>query len=373
MEGRPAPIRRSRKLLFAAIPALLAIAVLELVLRIGERRNEGPSSDDTTTRYSLQVRTRGGVRLTRRWGTVELVLDPIRLYRTAPNIRARGISTNSRGFRGTREYEKKKPPETRRIVLVGGSAAFGWGATDDAFAPGALLEAELARAGRPAEVICAGCPAYTSMSEALSLSTELLDYEPDLVVSLTGFNDMMASQQGWLGADVFDQVERRLENAYRLGPAIAGSTAIGRAIQRRLDRAPDAAAPSISPAEAAARFRHGLLTMSALVPGRLIVALQPCFLAYPRGTRPKDEQDVLVPFLPDREAQERLYLAAREEQRGALREAEARGARGLDLTALPFEGESVVFIDLCHMDDRGYERVAAALSRAVLEHPAFPK
>ena len=367
-------LRVPKKLVFALVPLALGILALEGGLRVAELRNEGPSADDTQTRYSLQVTTRGGVRLTRRWGAVGLVLDPILLYRTAPNLRARGITTNAQGFRGSRETTRKKPPGTRRIVLIGGSAAFGWSASDDAHAPGALLEAELARRSRPVEVIQAGCPAYTATQEALYLSHELIEYEPDLVISLTGYNDLMATQPGWFGADVFSQIERRLEPAYGLGSTLANGTAIGRAISRRFE-APQSDAPAVlSASEAGARFRRGALTMSALVPDRLLVALQPCFLAHPRGTRPKAEEEWLAQFIVgDRARMEGLYASVRDEELAALREVEKRGARTVDLTA-PFQNvDEMIFMDLCHLDDKGYELLARRLADEVLAHPAFAR
>ena len=40
------------------------------------------------------------------------------------------INTNSEGFRGVREYQKKKPSSTIRIVSLGDSFTFGWGVRD---------------------------------------------------------------------------------------------------------------------------------------------------------------------------------------------------------------------------------------------------
>ncbi len=49
------------------------------------------------------------------------------------------VHTNSRGFRGTREYAESKPPGTVRMLVLGDSFPFGFGVEDDQTFP-ALLE-----------------------------------------------------------------------------------------------------------------------------------------------------------------------------------------------------------------------------------------
>src|SRR5438445_8311709 len=54
--------------------------------------------------------------------------DPYKNVTPSPGyIDTRGVSHNSVGFRGRREYTTKKPTKTFRVVLMGGSTAYGLG------------------------------------------------------------------------------------------------------------------------------------------------------------------------------------------------------------------------------------------------------
>ena len=119
---------------------------------------------------------------------------PYRVYGTEPFYRSDALNTNSIGLRGKKEYE----PETDkyRVIILGGSAVFGYGAisSDENTIP-ANLEKLLNEKieGEKFEVINAGQGFYESTSELMFYLTDLLQLKPNLVILLDGFNDVTHS------------------------------------------------------------------------------------------------------------------------------------------------------------------------------------
>ena len=105
------------------------------------------------------------------------------------------VTSNDSGLREKTSI-KRKPDGVMRILILGGSAIFGVGSADDKTVPAQLqvmLDTHLA--SRPLkgtdriEVINAGQGWYNSTQELIFLSTELVLYEPDLVIVIDGYND----------------------------------------------------------------------------------------------------------------------------------------------------------------------------------------
>jgi lysophospholipase L1-like esterase len=99
-------------------------------------------------------------------------------------------TSNSLGFRGSREVEQPKPAGRLRIVCLGGSTTYSDAVSDDDAYP-VLLEKELraARPGRDIEVINAGVPSYTTAETLPNLAFRCVDLQPDLIVLYEGIND----------------------------------------------------------------------------------------------------------------------------------------------------------------------------------------
>jgi hypothetical protein len=113
------------------------------------------------------------------------------------------------------EYAKPKPANVYRVIVTGGSTVEGDGAeTPLDNLPSRLFQELSARVALPPgkdrlEVINAGVGAYGSGQEYLYLVTELLDYEPDLVVSYGGAVDFRMAKR------LYDQ-EGRVRDTFRL-------------------------------------------------------------------------------------------------------------------------------------------------------------
>lgn len=103
------------------------------------------------------------------------------------------MEVNSIGLRGP-EVERRKPPGTRRILLLGDSFTFGVGVRDeDTFAR--RLENALgddAPAGTRVEVLNAGTQGYNTRDEVAYLEHRWLALEPDLVLIVFYLNDVFS-------------------------------------------------------------------------------------------------------------------------------------------------------------------------------------
>jgi len=88
---------------------------------------------------------------------------------------------NSKGLREDREIDYPKPAGRMRIVCVGGSITLGDGvAQEETFE--AWMQKNMRGRGYDVEVLNAGKPGFGAKESADQLESELLKYEPDLVV-----------------------------------------------------------------------------------------------------------------------------------------------------------------------------------------------
>ena len=110
-------------------------------------------------------------------------------YVNMPNQKTPYFSTNSLGFRGEREVSPQH--EKKRVIIVGGSAAFGTGLKSDEETFAVQLEKILANV----EVINASVVGYLSGNELAYIITELIDLSPDAIIALDGWNDFVAQMR----------------------------------------------------------------------------------------------------------------------------------------------------------------------------------
>lgn len=129
--------------------------------------------------------------------------------------------TDKQGFAaaGSLEYfyEKPKPANVYRVIVTGGSTVEGDGAETPLdnlpskvfYALDARLKGALPPGRDKLEVINAGVGAYGSAQEYLYLITDLLAYEPDLIISYGGAVDFRRAKQ------IYDQ-QGRVFTSFRL-------------------------------------------------------------------------------------------------------------------------------------------------------------
>ena len=102
------------------------------------------------------------------------------------------MKTNHWGFRG-KEISSKKPLNVKRVLLLGGSVAFGRTATSEDRTIASQLEKKLNQIthdGNPRwEVINLAVPDFISIQELYLLVKTGFQFEPDIVISFSGVND----------------------------------------------------------------------------------------------------------------------------------------------------------------------------------------
>lgn len=102
------------------------------------------------------------------------------------------VHVGRQGFRGVRDVSLAPPPNTFRIITVGGSTTFDANTSGDSCSWPARLEQILNKSGAPLhfEVLNAGVPGFQVFDDLVRLESELYRYRPDLIVLYQGHNDL---------------------------------------------------------------------------------------------------------------------------------------------------------------------------------------
>jgi len=113
-----------------------------------------------------------------------------------PNQHYNTININQDGFRG-KKISLEKPLDTFRVFVVGGSTIFGVGSSSDSTTvPGYLQKQYDSNSELNIEVINAGTPKSYSFSNGNFIKNNLINYEPDLFIIYTGWNDLGKAYDG---------------------------------------------------------------------------------------------------------------------------------------------------------------------------------
>jgi hypothetical protein len=279
-------------------------------------------------------------------------------FAPAPGRHASAV-INDAQFRYARELDTPKRQGVCRIFLTGASTVFGCGASSNETTIGGYLEkylnAELDGHGR-CEVVTGAACAWTSTHERILIENRLVEFEPDIVVSFSGFADAFWSVIGcnthWL---------RVFQDDYLL--ALANATLTGNA-------APAFPAQDLGPgspvgvAQAADRLmrnvnfaRYALASVGA----EYVFALQPTLETSRKALTPREEA---AAARVSADAWFKQTPAFYREFRKRLVAAQQRGFRFVDTTQV-FDGcgnDTDIFIDTCHFGDRGNDLIARLLN-----------
>jgi len=137
--------------------------------------------------------------------------DPYKNIALTPGFRdTRGIRHNAQGFRRDEDTPVEKPPDVLRVFLMGGSTGYGLHSlsrhaqdvypvirndeTIDHYLEEILRDAV---PGYRVEVINAAITSFQSHHHLIYLNQKILDYDPDLVLFLDGFNDYYEWRPGF--------------------------------------------------------------------------------------------------------------------------------------------------------------------------------
>jgi hypothetical protein len=299
----------------------------------------------------------------------------------SPDIELPTISTNSIGFRDG-PIEKRKPGE-RRVLILGGSTAWGLGASSNEHTVASTLESLLNEGteGHVYRVMSGAYLGWQSRNELIALMEYHDRFDPDFVIVLTGYNDLYSLTFGRdrelhmrpesrMLANAVDKSLRPMSTA-RAIRKVAGSLGIWRIIVYFKERAalgtpkggtvryeaevanrviPDIVDRYVSMASYAQR--HG---------SELIIAVQPDIFT---SGKPLAEQEAGVRqrFTERWEHIAETYAKYRSDLYGQLQESLASGGTKVIDLALDTV-DAPVFLDACHLNDHGYLQ----LGRSILE------
>jgi lysophospholipase L1-like esterase len=299
-------------------------------------------------------------------------------YRRVPNYEGRFIHLNERSLRKTTPDCHDGSERSLEIFFLGGSAAWGTGARDEATIPSWLARA-LCQQGVPVRVTNYGESGYTNTQELIQLEIELREgHRPDLVIFYDGVNDVYSSwQNGRVGAPQ-NVANRRLEYAIKRTPGLwrlvklARVTWTGTLAERLLRRLlsferkePDTEA-GIEAERLTALDQDTLRVL--LENTRMVRALgreydfEPFFFwqpAFYNKRRPSPDEDALI---TRNEIFGEMYLRVTELVRARP---EFR-----DLSARFQEWDRTVFIDEFHISEEGNREIAGLILQELLPHVA---
>jgi len=184
-----------------AVEVLGLLAALEILGRIlypisREGRSKREARRDHRRRLSYLGDDRNSLAVLRDLYSMEKRYLPFLGWLSAPNIRLRTIETNAQGFRD-RASEPRIGGEYR-ILITGASFAWGMGASSNAKTVAGQLETLLNQQGSETRyrVMNGGFLNWSSRQEHVVV-TEFFDaFDPDLVISLSGYNDLVALSKG---------------------------------------------------------------------------------------------------------------------------------------------------------------------------------
>ena len=123
------------------------------------------------------------------WWYLQYRPDPELYWYNRPDLRDHSDATdpaprttNSHGFRMTREVARARPDDEYRIFTIGDSSAFGLGVKDDETFPAVLERHLAARTDREVLSINTACPGHTSAQGRILLDRYGESMKPDLLV-----------------------------------------------------------------------------------------------------------------------------------------------------------------------------------------------
>jgi lysophospholipase L1-like esterase len=310
--------------------------------------------------------------------------EPYAYFRQKP-FRGTTITIGADGLRSSWQPPTADPGarerKTLKLLTLGGSSLWGFGARDDQTIP-SLLARGLFERGWSVELKNLSEVGYVSTQELVALLRELqAGYRPDVVVFYDGVNDTASALlEGKAGLTTNEGNRRRefnlLQSPARLGGVLAGkligdsaSYRLARALRRRLpggveDRSTSRPAEDLERLadDVVRRYAANLTLADSLGRGfgfRSLFYWQPVLFT----------KRVLVPFEREEVARfawlEGMFRIVLRRVRASA-ELKANPAFH-DLGAAYDDAHDLVFIDYCHTTESANQRIAQAITDDVIE------
>ena len=137
-----------------------------------------------------------------------------------PNQHTSTNNINNFGFRGP-DITLEKPEDVYRIFLLGSSTTRGNGSTGDNTTISGFLQKYLEQDNLPVkiEVINAGINAYFSLWEKQLIENKLLEFDPDMIITYSGFADLDTSIEYHKGEKYeISLVDKTIEKIHEIIP-----------------------------------------------------------------------------------------------------------------------------------------------------------
>jgi lysophospholipase L1-like esterase len=361
----------------AMVAHVSALSVVALFIGFGVGRYVTVSSFHTQIDPWIEAESLGGASVGRRGEVARAFKDSKRALAemdeyiwVAPNVPtpfvgaapSPGPQINSLQFRSDREIEMPRPEGRFRIFVTGGSVAFSSGAPDLDSTIGGYLETFLNRrspsGGKRYEVFTFANPSWASTHERIAIENRLTELEPDLIVSISGGNDVAWASQGrnvfWFRSFQGEMFWNLIRIAFEAtGAPLTDVVSIG----------------PISPSVVADRLTKNvrLATFAASLAGAQYV-----FLLQPTLTLAKPPSQRETRLIRRRgEPMHRYTQAVYQHARAQLSALEAEGFRFIDAVDAfsHLTAKDEVFVDLYHLGDRGNEIMARWLVRELGVRP----
>jgi hypothetical protein len=184
--------------IFASLTLLVILETLGRLLYPlnREARSKREAGRDHRLDLSYLGAGRGARTLLRDLYLMEKRYLPFLGWLGAPNTQLATIETNAQGFRD-RAIEPRREGEYR-ILIIGGSFAWGLGASCNAMTVAGHLESLLNKRNQDGRYrVMNGAFMNWSTRQEYVVVTEFFDiFDPDLVISLSGYNDLVALAKG---------------------------------------------------------------------------------------------------------------------------------------------------------------------------------
>lgn len=419
-------------LVLLALP--LSLVALELLMRLGvgisgktAELSAYEGEPQSTTAYRLKYLDHAGRPydgLPDR-GRLKVERSPLMGYKLLPSQETPYWRINAQGIRSDRAIDSAKPQDEIRVVVLGGSTAFGQLSSSNQTTFSSKLEArfnqqvasqkkdpgrfrpdtlpyfadELTKAmAMPARiresnyrVINAAVPGYASSNELAQFALRVSSYKPDFIIVLNGYADLLlpSDQEG---ADI-PNIEAFLENAsHHLGTGLTQQfkrlvyqSFLIRGFQNWVSRPQDATNFLVPPdadrplsqrlpanetelSQRVARYRNNLqqmvrLAAAAKIP--IVVALQPEITSRSANKLTGSEKKVLEQLGSDYAQRIKAGYAQLQKSTEQVKQEFPKGMTALNLYDFYANAPSQTFQDPIHLTDEANTKLADRLYETI--------
>ena len=380
---------KTKTVIFTLIPVIILLLILEITGRIiypfdQAERGRLLAKKDPRRDIPTWENASGQVILEDIFGMDKRYLSYLG-FLGAPNSKKATFEINEIGFRDS-AIEPRVPNEYR-ILLLGGSAAWGWGASANRHTVSGALQELLNKdsSGVSYRVMNGAYLAWTSLQERITLMEFYERFDPDLVISFSGFNDIISVQYGnsrELLRLEFNMVEDAVEN--NLKPMstlkairkVGGTLGIWRLVVYFREQLPSRQRGHID--YIPKRAKRGIpkvldryLSMANYTVShgdQFLLVLQPDI--YSTGKQLTAAEAEVKQWLDSRNSEnfDNTFIQYRSDLVQSLSVQSPAGIEVIDLRSVFDTVSETMFTDDSHFNDSGYREIAGALHHVIRQN-----